>query len=41
MDVVAEGREEVGEKQAEVENQGEDVRLAGVERRGGPQGVGK
>lgn len=32
MDVVAAEREEVGEKQAEVENPGEDARLAGVEQ---------
>jgi len=41
MDYVAAEREEVGEKQAEVENQGEDARLAGVERGGGQLGVGK
>ena len=41
MDFVAAEREEVGEKQAEVENQGEDARLAGVGRGGGQHGVGK
>ena len=41
MDVVAAEREEVGEKQAEVENPGEDARLAGVEQGDGQLGVGK
>jgi len=41
MDFVAVERGEVGEKQAEVENQGEDARLAGVERGDGQLGVGK
>ena len=41
MDVAAAEREEVGGKQAEVENPGEDARLAGVAQEDGQLGAGK